>query len=142
MVLGKRCNTLEPNIVMAYFLANTGVEKVKFTTPSKKRNDASKVEELRIAKKAWIGTQDKDKVNNAILKANGFAEPVDAGGAIAGGAVAGGAVAGGAVAINLDLSDDDDEVVGDVATNLADTLRLAADVVLADNVEDEGDKKA
>jgi hypothetical protein len=96
-------------------------------------------------------------VNVAILKANGFAEPVDAGGAIAGGAVAGGAVAGGAVAggavaggavaggaviINLDLSDDEDEVVGDVATNLADTLRLASDVVLADNVEAEGDKKA
>ena len=139
---------------MAYFLANTEVQKVKFNTPSKKRNDTSKVEELKNAKKAWIGI---DKVNVAILKANGFAEPVDAGGAIAGGAVAGGAVAGGAVAggavaggavaggaviINLDLSDDEDEVVGDVATNLADTLRLASDVVLADNVEAEGDKKA
>ena len=138
---------------MAYFLAHTDVADVKFATPSKKRNEASSREEFANAKTTWI--ESGGTLDIKILKANGFAEPVDAGGVVAGGAVAGSAVAGGAVAggavagaavagvavaINLDLSDDEDEVVGDVATNLADTLRLAADVEA--DVKVEGDKKA
>ena len=64
-------------------------------------------------------------------------------------AIAGGAVAGGGATINLDLSDDEDEVVGDVAANLVDALTLAEDETDAEPLanddaigESEGDKKA
>lgn len=102
--------------------------------------------------------------DNDIFEANGFKKAV-AGGAVVGGA--GGklvaALARGAdssdddssIELNVlagpaDPSDDEDDIgegftdIGNllVRTNLADALGLATDVVLADNVEAEGDKKA
>jgi hypothetical protein len=159
IICGKRCNTLEPEVIMAHLLTKLTPQH---STPSKKRTPAMAAKDIDDSKE--LRRLAGGVFDNDIFEANGFKKAV-AGGAVVGGA--GGklvaALARGAdssdddirIELNVlagpaDPSDDEDDIgesftdIGNLLarTNLADAMGLATDVVLADNVEAEGDKKA